>query len=241
MGVDPLGDPGADGNAAHHLADALPGVDPRKTALGLLPAHEQRPRPPPADVQGQEAGELGPDRHLAPLAALTILDGDHALGEADIPDPQGNELGYPRPGLEQSLHHQPDLTTLGIGLVEEAQLLLEAQPRRGATPLLRRLEPSLLPRGFEHRLGLRVIQPLAGEDGGNRVGDPIDVARHEIAQMVSRSKPACRIGRARPKLKVPGGCPGHRAFRTAPSGKPNLGGRSCASRSSSASSPTTVG
>jgi hypothetical protein len=101
--VGALGDAGGHGDAAHHLADALPGVDPRSAALARLPAQEQRPGPAAADVQAQEPGELGPDRHLPPLAALAVLDGDHALGEADVLDPQGHELGDPGPGLEQGL------------------------------------------------------------------------------------------------------------------------------------------
>ena len=182
MGVDPLGDPGADGNAAHHLADALPGVDPRKTALGLLPAHEQRPRPPPADVQGQEAGELGPDRHLAPLAALATADDDHTLDQTDVLDPHLDQLRDPCPGLEQSLQHETGPSALGVGLVDEPELLLKDQPVDAATAIGGCGEPELLARNFEHRLALQVVDALASQDGGDRGGDALETPHDGLSK-----------------------------------------------------------
>ena len=173
-------------------------------------------------MQGQQPRELGPDRHLAPLAALAVLDGDHALGEADVLDPQGHELGDPGAGLEQGLHHQPDLAALGVGLVDEAQLLLQAQPGRGAAPLFGRgLSPALLAGGFEHRLGLEIVEPLAGEEGGDRVGDAVDVAGHEFALKHLENKPACSIGRRGATLKPPAGVPAVSVFLSELSGKPS--------------------
>ena len=85
-------------------------------------------------MQAEELGELAADRHLPPFAALAVGDGDHPLGEADILDPELDELRDPGPGLEQGLHHQPDPPALGVGLVDEAQLLLEAEPGGRAAP-----------------------------------------------------------------------------------------------------------
>ena len=197
--------PAACGDLAHHLADALPGVDPRPGSSALLPAGEQRAGAALADVQGQEPGELGPDRHLAPLAALAVLDGDHPLGKADVLDPEGGELRDPGSGLEQGLHHQPDLAASGVGLVDEAQLLLEAQPGGRALPRLGRLEPGLLARGLEHRLGLQVVEPLAGEEGGDRCRRPARCSRAWIGCNVFwGSKLASSLSRRWLGVEAPG-------------------------------------
>src|SRR5437588_8415868 len=132
-----------------------------------LPAGEERARAAGADVQPQQLGELAPDRHLPPLAALAAADDDHPLGEADVLDPELDQLGDPRPGLEQGLQHEPGPPALGVGLVGEPQLLLERQPIDGAAALGRGEEAGLAAGGFEHRLALRVVGALAGANGGD--------------------------------------------------------------------------
>ena len=85
-------------------------------------------------MQPQQLGQISPDRHLPALAALAVADRDHALGEADILDPKLHQLGGAGAGLQQGLQHQSGPPTLGVGLVEEAQLLLDRQPIDAAAP-----------------------------------------------------------------------------------------------------------
>jgi len=121
VGVDALGDPGGTGHAADDLADALAGQHMRRRAGSLLAAGEQRPCSPRADMQLEQLGQVAPDRHLAALVALAVLDGDHALSQADVLDPELHQLGRAGAGLQQGLQHQPGPVVLGVGLVEKAQ------------------------------------------------------------------------------------------------------------------------
>ena len=85
---------------------------------------------------------IGTSRRLPPLP---LADRDHALGEADVLDPELDQLGGPGAGLQQGLQHQPGPAALGIGLVEEAQLLLDRQPVDAAAPLGRGAQAGSLP------------------------------------------------------------------------------------------------
>jgi hypothetical protein len=69
----------------------------------LLAAGEQRSRTPAADVQPKQLRQVSPDRHLSAFATLTLADHDHALGEADIFDPELHQFGNPGTGLQQGL------------------------------------------------------------------------------------------------------------------------------------------
>src|SRR4051794_6229454 len=172
------------GDLAHQLADPLARVDVWSGSHPLLPAREQRAGPAPADVQDEQPGEFRADRHLPPLAALALLDDDHAFGEADVLDPQRHELRHPGAGFQQGLHHQANLTALAIGMFDEAQFLLEAQPGRAATFSSGWLETGLPAGGPEDRLGLLIIKPLAGNESGDLSGNPLDVTGHEFAWSV---------------------------------------------------------
>ena len=165
--VDPLADPGRPGDLADDLPDPLPGQNVRHRSGASLPAGEQRTRAATIKVELQELSKLAADRHLPPSAALAAADDDHALGEADVLDPHLDQLGDPRPGLEQRLQHEPGPTALGVGLVDEPQLLLEEQPVDAAAAVRGCGEPGFLPGGFEHRLALRVVDTFASEDGGD--------------------------------------------------------------------------
>jgi hypothetical protein len=167
VGVDPLADRGRPCHLAHDLPDPLPGQHVRRRARALLPAGEERARAAGADVQPEELGELAPDRDFPPPAALATADDDYPLGEAHILDPELDQLGDPSPGLEQGLQHEPGPPALGVGLIDEPQLLLERQPVDAAAAVGRGCKPGLVPGGLEHRLALRVVEPLAGEDGGD--------------------------------------------------------------------------
>ena len=214
----------------------------RHRARALLPAREQRTRPAAADVQPQELGELAADRHLAPPAALAAADDDHPLSEADVLDPQLDQLGDPGPGLEQGLQHQPGPPAPGVGLVDEPEFLFEREAVDRAAAVGRCPEPGLLAGGFEHRLALLIVDALAGEDGGDGRGDARDAARGGFADRFSGGKlmPAGTPGRQAP--------PGRVQRRTGP-GFPLLGfrkahpaspgGTSCESGSCSRSRPTT--
>src|SRR6056297_1006203 len=80
MRIEALPDPGLAGDVAHHLPDALAGVDPA-AGFALFAADEERSSPALADMQGEEPREFCSDRHLAPLAALAALNDDDALGD----------------------------------------------------------------------------------------------------------------------------------------------------------------
>ena len=123
--VDALADPGGDG--ANDLADALARQHMRCRPGAGLTAGEQRSGPPRADVQPQQLRQIAPDRHLPTLSTLALADRDHALGEADVLDPELNQRGRAGTGLQQGLQHQPCAAVLGVGLVEEAQFLFDAQ------------------------------------------------------------------------------------------------------------------
>ena len=125
-------------------------------------------------MQPKQLRQVTPDRHFPVLAALAAADRDHALGEADILDPELDQFGGAGTGLQQGLQHQPGTSALGIGLVEEAQFLLDRQPLDARPTLGRSMQAGTLPGGFEHRLALRVVHPLADEDGGDGGGDTCD-------------------------------------------------------------------
>jgi hypothetical protein len=79
-------------------------------------------------VQPQQLRQIAPDRHLPALATLALADGDHALGEADVLDPELHQFGRSGAGFQQGLQHQAGAAVLCVGLVQEAQLLLDVQP-----------------------------------------------------------------------------------------------------------------
>jgi hypothetical protein len=122
-----------------------------------------------------------PHRHLSTLVALAVADRDHALGQTDILYPELHQFGGTGAGLQQGLQHQAGPPTLVVGLIEEAQFLLDGQPVDAAAPFGRSVQGGALPGGFEHFLALGVINPLADEDGGDgshgtRDGDHIQFA-----------------------------------------------------------------
>ena len=134
---------GVAGDLADHLVDALTGEGRRTPICALLPTDKQRPGPAAADVQGQKARQFGAHRDFAALAALAILDDNDALGKAYVFDAQGHEFRHVRAGLQQHLHHHPDLAALCIGLVDETQFFLKRQTCRGAAVFLRGTQAGL--------------------------------------------------------------------------------------------------
>jgi len=86
--------------------------------------------------------------------------GDHALNQADVLDPELHQLGRAGAGLQPGLQHQSGPAFLGVGLVEEAQLLLDCQPVHAAAAFGRGTQAGALPGGFEHRLALGVAYAL---------------------------------------------------------------------------------
>jgi acetyl esterase/lipase len=58
-------------------------------------------------MQLEQLGQVTPDRHFPLLVAFTVADGDHAPGEADVPDPELHQLGRAGAGFQQDLQHQP--------------------------------------------------------------------------------------------------------------------------------------
>ena len=185
--VDALGDPGRLGHSADDLADALAGQGVRHGAGTCLPAGEQRPGPAGADVQAEQLRQVAPDRHLAALAALALLDRDHALGEADVLDPELHQLGRAGAGLQQGLQHQPGPAVLGVGLVEKAHLLLDRQPVHAAAALGRGAQAGPRPGGFEHGLALGVVHALAHEHGGDGGGGTRDGGHGAVCLHVVRN------------------------------------------------------
>ena len=119
-------------------------------------------------MQPEQLGQFTPDRHFPPLVAFAMADGDHALGQADVLDPELDQLGGAGAGFQQGLQHQPDAPALRVGLVEEAQLLLDRQPVHAAATFRGRMQASTLPGSLEHGLALGVIDALTDEDGGDR-------------------------------------------------------------------------
>ena len=61
-----------------------------------------------------------------------MADGDDAFGEADILDAMLHQLRCTGAGFRQGLQHLPNLSFLGVGLVQEAQLLLDCEPVHAA-------------------------------------------------------------------------------------------------------------
>ena len=153
-------------------------------------------------MHGEQSGEFGTDRDLATFAALPALDGDGALGEADILDLQGHELGDPGAGFEQGLHDQAGSPVACIGGVDEPELLLERQPGRCVARFLRRVQSGLDARRPEDRLGLDVVDAFEHQDVRDLVGDAGDVAVHGFAFPLSENKLADvlpRSGRRNPR------------------------------------------
>ena len=118
-------------------------------------------------MQPKQLRQVSPDRHLPALFALALADGDHALDEADILDPKLHQLGGPGAGFQQRLQHQSGAAALGVGLVEEAKLLLYCQPIDAAAMFGGGLQAGAFPGGFEDGLALRVVDAFADEDGGD--------------------------------------------------------------------------
>jgi hypothetical protein len=121
MRIDPLGDCGATGDIADDLANTLAGQHVRRWTMALLPAGEQGPNSARADMQPEQLRQFPSDWHFASFPTLAPVDGDHPLRQADILDPQVDQLGGSGAGLQQSLPHQSDPTAHGISLVDEAQ------------------------------------------------------------------------------------------------------------------------
>ena len=99
------------------------------------------------------------------------MDGDHALCKVDIFDPELDQFGGADPGLQQGLQHQPGTSALDIGLVEEAQFLLDRQALDARSPLGRSMQAGTLPGGFEYGFALCVVHPLTDKDGGDGSGN----------------------------------------------------------------------
>lgn len=135
MRVDAFADPGGAGDGANDLADTLARQDVRCRPRSLLTAGEQRPSPPRADMQPRQLRQVTPDRHFPALSTLALADHDDALDEAEILDPELHQLGSPGAGRQQGLQHEVGSAVLGIGLIEEAQFLLNRQPINAAAPL----------------------------------------------------------------------------------------------------------
>lgn len=184
MWVDALGDAGCNGDSADDLSYALARQHVWRWPRTFLAAGEQRPSPPRANMQSKQLRQVAPDRNFPVFTSLAPADRDHAFGEADILDPELDQLGGAGTGLQQGLQHQPGMPALGIGLVEEAQLLLDSQPLDARPTLGRRMQAGTLPRRFEHRFALRVIHPLANEDGGDSGSDARDRSHEPVCSFV---------------------------------------------------------
>ena len=122
-------------------------------------------------MQGHKTGQLGAHRHFSALAGLAVLDDNGTLSQAHVFDAQRREFRHPRAGLQQHLHHQSDLATRCISLVNEAQFFLKGQARRGAAVFLPGMQPGLGTRLLEDGLGLGVIESLAHQDVGDLLRD----------------------------------------------------------------------
>ena len=151
----------------------------------LLPAGKQRPGAAGADVQLKQLGQVAPDRHLPPLVALAVSDGEHTPGKADVLDPELHQLGRAGAGFQQGLQHQPGPAVLGVGLVEETQLLLDRKPVHAAATFGRGMQAGFLPGGLEHRLALGIVHALADEDGGDRRSGTLDGSHAPVCLIVS--------------------------------------------------------
>ncbi len=121
-------------------------------------------------------GAKGPPRtHRKATATAPVLD--------STLDPQLDQLGDPGPGLEQGLQHQPGPPAPGVGLVDEPEFLFEREAVDRAAAVGRSPEPGLPAGGFEHRLALLIVDALAGEEGGDGVGDPFDAAHDPVCRL----------------------------------------------------------
>jgi len=165
--VDALGDPGSFGHVPDDLADMLARQGVWRRPRPLLAAGEQRPGSPRADVQPEQLRQVAPDWHFAAFATLAVADRDHAFGQAHVLDPELHQLGRAGTRLQQGLQHQSGSAALGVGLVEEAQLLLDREPVHAAAALGRGAQAGPCPGGFEHGLALGVVDALADEHGGD--------------------------------------------------------------------------
>lgn len=169
MRIDAFGVPGG-GHPADDLAHTLPVQRIQCRPGPVLPAGEKRPSSAGTDVQPEQLRQVTPDRHLAALATPALADRDHALGEADVLDPELDQLGRAGAGFQQGLQHQPDPAVLGVSLVEEAQLLLDRQPVHAVAALGCGVQAGPRPGGFKHGLALGVVDALADEHGGDGSG-----------------------------------------------------------------------
>src|SRR5277367_699401 len=157
MWVNALADPGGNGSGSDDLAHPLARQHVWCWTRTFLAADEQRPGPPRANVQPKQLRQVTPDRHLPALSALALMDGDHALGQADILDTKLDKLRGPGAGLQQRLQHQPGTAVASVGLIEEAELFFNCQPIDAAAMFRDRPQTGALPRGFEDGLALRVV------------------------------------------------------------------------------------
>src|SRR5215208_6656050 len=139
----------------------------RHWAGAPLTTGEQRPGSPGADMEPEQLGQFAPDRHFPPFVAFAVTDGDDALGQADVLDPELYQLGGAGAGFQQGLQHQPDAPALRVGLVEEAQFLLDCQPFHAAAMFRGSMQASTLPGSPEHGLALGVIDAFTDENGGD--------------------------------------------------------------------------
>jgi hypothetical protein len=96
---------------------------------------------------------------------------------------------------------------------------------RAGLPLfgLGRLQPGLPAGDPEDRLGLVVVEPLAGKQGGDLAGDPLDVAGHGFAPTALENKPGCSISLSLTRMKAGEGLPSERVFLSGYSGRLILG------------------
>jgi hypothetical protein len=209
MWVDALADPGSNGDGADDLADPLAGQHVRCWPRTFLTAGEQWPCPPRADMQPQQLRQVAPDRHFPALSALALADGDHALDEADILDTKLHELGGSGAGFQQCLQHQPGAAVLGVRPVKKAQLFLDGQSIDAAAMFRGGPQPGSLPGSLEDGFALRVVDPLAHENGGDRGGGLFDGGHQSVCSVLSgvqtyatsvaytghnSREPACRTG-----------------------------------------------
>jgi hypothetical protein len=185
MRVDTLADAGGNGDRANDLANALTRQHVRRRPSALLTAGEQRPGASRADMQAEQLRQLAADRHFPALATVALANRDHALGEADILDPELHQLGTPGAGLQQGLQQQSGAAVLGVGLIEEPKFLFDRQPVDTTTPLRRKPQTSALPGSPEHRLNLGIIDPVAREDRGNGGGGALERGHGPVCFIVS--------------------------------------------------------
>ena len=92
MWVDALADTDCDRDRADDLPNALARQHVWRWPRTFLAAGEQRPSPPLANVQSNPLRQVAPDRHFPVFASLALADRDHAFSEADIFDPELDQL-----------------------------------------------------------------------------------------------------------------------------------------------------